>query len=375
MPSNRFSIAFVILLPCLALAATPSLQEASQSFRQGQNSTALDKINGYLAGNPKDAQGRFLKGLILTELGRYQEAIKVFTDLTDDYPELPEPYNNLAVLHAAQGQYERAKQSLEMAIRTHPSYATAHENLGDIYAKMASLAYDKALQLDESNVSAQTKLALIKDLFGPTRAQEPAKSKTTKTAGGKVASTAPAPATQTEKPATPKLATPPLKPVETAAASPASTKPAAPAENPSPMAAAEPTSALAPKEAVDAPPPPSTPKPMTPAQAKAAAEQAVYAWATAWSKQDVDAYLSHYGRHFQMPRGLDRAAWAAERKERVSAPDFIKVDISQLRIDVRGNTAKARFKQRYEADHLKGTYRKTLELELEDGVWKIISER
>ncbi len=52
-----------------------------------------------------------------------------------------------------------------MAIRTHPSYATAHENLGDIYAKMASQAYDRALQLDRSNTATQTKLAMIQDLF------------------------------------------------------------------------------------------------------------------------------------------------------------------------------------------------------------------
>ena len=78
---------------------------------------------------------------------------------------MPEPYNNLAVLYASQGQYDKARKSLEMAIRTHPSYAIAHENLGDVYAKMASEAYDKALQLDRGNAAAQTKLAMIKDLF------------------------------------------------------------------------------------------------------------------------------------------------------------------------------------------------------------------
>ena len=109
--------------------------------------------------------GAFLKGLILTEQNKPNDAIKVFTDLSQDYPELPEPYNNLAVLYASQGQYDKARNSLEMAIRTHPSYATAHENLGDIYAKMASQAYDKALQLDRSNAAAQTKLNMIKDLF------------------------------------------------------------------------------------------------------------------------------------------------------------------------------------------------------------------
>src|SRR5690606_20562402 len=119
---------------------------------------------------PKDARGRFLRGLILAEQSRYDEAIRAFSDLTRDYPELPEPYNNLAVLYASRGRYDEARQALEMAIRTHPSYATAHENLGDIYAKMASQAYDKALALDRRNTTAQTKLNLIRDLFSGTPA-------------------------------------------------------------------------------------------------------------------------------------------------------------------------------------------------------------
>jgi hypothetical protein len=103
----------------------------------------------------------------------------VFTKLTEDYPELPEPYNNLAVIYAQQKQYDKAKQALEMAIRTHPSYATAHENLGDIYARLASQAYDKALQIDSSNSSAQNKLALIRDLMSvasPSRQHQASRS-------------------------------------------------------------------------------------------------------------------------------------------------------------------------------------------------------
>src|SRR5881409_1923633 len=146
-------------------AVADSYDDASRLFKQGNHAAALEKIEAAIAANPKDARGRFLKGLILTEQNKPNDAIKVFTELSQDYPELPEPYNNLAVLYASQGQYEKARNSLEMAIRTHPSYATAHENLGDIYAKMASQAYDKALQLDRSNQAAATKLNLIKDLF------------------------------------------------------------------------------------------------------------------------------------------------------------------------------------------------------------------
>jgi tetratricopeptide (TPR) repeat protein len=167
MALSRFLAAVVA---CVIIASTPVLanevQEINQQFRKGDLAGALDRANRYLAKNPKDAQARFLKGLILADQGKTNDAIAIFTGLTEDYPELPEPYNNLAVLYASQNKYDEAKNALEMAIRTHPSYATAHENLGDIYAKMASLAYDKALALDSKNATAQTKLALIQEMIG-----------------------------------------------------------------------------------------------------------------------------------------------------------------------------------------------------------------
>ena len=146
-------------------AQSDDYQEASRLFRSGQQAQALQRVDNFLRGNPKDARARFLKGLILTEQNKANDAIGIFTGLTEDYPELPEPFNNLAVLYASLGQYDKARTALEMAIRTHPSYTAAHENLGDIYAKMASQAYDKALQLDKNNTAAQTKLKLINELF------------------------------------------------------------------------------------------------------------------------------------------------------------------------------------------------------------------
>ena len=134
-------------------------------LKQGQLERALDRVNAYLSGRPKDARGRFLKGIILTEQKKPSEAIKVFTELTFDYPELPEPYNNIAVVYAAQGEYDKARTALETAIRVHPGYAAAHENLGDIYAQMAGQAYDKAAKLDRNNKTAPIKLNLVKELF------------------------------------------------------------------------------------------------------------------------------------------------------------------------------------------------------------------
>ncbi|HQT00388.1 MAG: hypothetical protein B7Y26_07190 [Hydrogenophilales bacterium 16-64-46] len=161
---------FAAVALCLAVSAASAqsneVQDINLQFRKGDLAGALARANTFLAKNPKDAQVRFLKGLILADLGKTNDAIALFTGLTEDYPELPEPYNNLAVLYASQSKYEAAKNALEQAIRTHPSYATAHENLGDIYAKMASIAYDKALALDSKNTAAQTKLALIQDITG-----------------------------------------------------------------------------------------------------------------------------------------------------------------------------------------------------------------
>src|ERR1700704_6775480 len=151
----------------LAFAArADDLQDASRMLKAGQHQQALERVNKVLAAKPRDPQARFLKGLIFTDQGNTKDAIDIFTKLTQDYPELPEPYNNLAVIYASQGQYEKARTSLEQSIRTHPSYATAYENLGDVYAKLASQAYDKALQLDSSNAGAQNKLSLVRELVG-----------------------------------------------------------------------------------------------------------------------------------------------------------------------------------------------------------------
>ena len=340
-------ISVLLLLTGLALPATAdALQEASQLFRQGKHTNALAKVDAYLAENPKDVQGRFLKGLILTELNRHAEAIKVFSDLTTDHPQLPEPYNNLAVLYAAQGQFERARQNLEKAIRTHPSYATAHENLGDVYAKMASIAYDRALQLDETNVSAQTKLALIRELFSSARPAKTARSDPARLASSKMQ---------------PKAAS--------RSASEVSGDGARATE-----ASKTAGSALLPTDTV------STPI-KTARQSghdddpRAAVEATVRAWAQAWSRQDVPAYLAFYGQGFTPPQGQDRATWEAERTRRLQRPSRIAVEVSDLRIDVRGDKAQARFRQRYESNLLQGTFNKTLDLALEDGEWKIVSER
>ncbi len=160
---------FAALIAGAMLASSPALaagiEEIRLQFQQGDLVGALESADRYLARNPRDAQVRFIKGLILADQDRPDEAIEIFGALTEDYPELPEPYNNLAVIHAAHGRYQTALYSLEMAIRAHPGYATAYENLGDIRARMASEAYETALALDSGNATAQAKLKLMRTLL------------------------------------------------------------------------------------------------------------------------------------------------------------------------------------------------------------------
>lgn len=306
-----------VLAACAILASAPALanevQDINQQFRKGDLPGALQKANRYLAKNPKDAQARFLKGLILADQGKTNDAIAVFTSLTEDFPELPEPYNNLAVLYASQNKYDAAKNALEMAIRTHPSYATAHENLGDIYAKMASLAYDKALSLDSKNAAAQTKLALIQDLI---------QGQPRKTGSAKAAS---APARPTTR-----------QPIVN---EPAPARPAATQAN----------------------------------QANPAIEAAVARWAKAWSARDVDAYLAAYASDYTAD-GLSRNAWEAQRRVRVGGPRFVDVQLSDLTVDQQGDTATATFRQAYRSDRFSSTVTKTLKLVQKNGQWLITEE-
>ncbi|MEO8411106.1 MAG: tetratricopeptide repeat protein, partial [Propionivibrio sp.] len=263
-------VAGLVLSLSVAFASAQSLVDIQRLMKQDQMPQALEQADVYVAANPKDAQGRFLRGLILTEMSRQADAIAVFAKLTEDFPELPEPYNNLAVLYAQQKQYDKARTALEMASRTHPSYAIAQENLGDVYAKLASQAYDKALKLDSSNTATQTKLSMIKELIGNS-------SNSGVAPPAPPARVAPAPASVVVAKPVP---TPPAPVAESAAPVAAPAKPAAPPPEPKVVAKA-------------------TEKPVAEKQPVAASKDAdvrnaVLGWADAWSRKDIKAYLGYY---------------------------------------------------------------------------------
>ncbi|MFL6678852.1 MAG: tetratricopeptide repeat protein [Burkholderiaceae bacterium] len=132
-----------------------------------QATQALKLIDDALAKDPKDAAMRFRRGVTLSLLDRNAEAIQVFQKLVEDHPEMPAPYNNLAVLYGHQGDYNKARAALVAAIRTNPQYATAYQNLGDVYAQLASEAYQKALQINSKDTVTPPKLLLLRELTNP----------------------------------------------------------------------------------------------------------------------------------------------------------------------------------------------------------------
>ncbi len=152
------------------------LQDVSKLVANGKFDDAEKRADAFLLKNPKDAQMRFLKGVVLTQRGKRDEAINIYVGITQDFPELPEPYNNLAVIYAAHGAYDKARDALETAIRITPNYATAHENLGDVYAALAAQAYQNARRNDANNAAALRKLNAARLLLGNSAAASPSAS-------------------------------------------------------------------------------------------------------------------------------------------------------------------------------------------------------
>ncbi len=157
----------VIGLVAFSVVRADDLSDVQRLYYSGQAVNAMQRADQFLAFKPNDPQMRFMKGVMLADAKRDTDAITVFQKLTEDHPDLAEPYNNLAALYAAGGDYAKARATLEQALRTNPSYATAHENLGDVYAALASQSYARARKLDPANVTVAPKLALVRGLYKP----------------------------------------------------------------------------------------------------------------------------------------------------------------------------------------------------------------
>jgi Flp pilus assembly protein TadD len=138
--------------------------QIAELMQAGKSEEALKRADEFLVDKPRDLQVRFLRAVTLIDLGRRQDASDALLRLTQDFPELPEPYNNLAVLAAAQGGLDKAEHLLQQALAAQPNYITAQENLGDLYVALAAAAFERASKLDPANSVLKSKLVLARDL-------------------------------------------------------------------------------------------------------------------------------------------------------------------------------------------------------------------
>jgi len=320
--------AAILLVGVIAgnLQAGPVDEQAdiARLMQSGQLAEALRRVEALLMLNPANAKMRFNKAIILAQQGKSPEAITLLLKLTEDYPDLPEPYNNLAVLYAANGQYESARIALDKATANNPGYGMAYENLGDIYIELASQAYEKAARLD-GNANARAKVAALRG--------------NVQSAGGVV------------KPA--------ALPVKGALAMAGNT-----------AADARPS-----QDKTAAQRPGTEPTVLASKSEQTAVLDAIKSWADAWSARDVNAYLAAYSSDFVTPRGMSHEKWTAERTERITSKQHITVKVEAPKVTLNGDQATVQFRQHFSSDKLRSTDQKTLTLVRREGAWRIREER
>jgi tetratricopeptide (TPR) repeat protein len=152
-------------------AADPYL-EVQRLIRAGDPAAALARLESVTPEQAREPRWRFARGVVLAELGRVQEAVVAYTALTQEFPELAEPYNNLAVLRAAQGQLDEARVALEAALRADPAHREARENLGDLYVRLAVRLWEglgPAAGRREPDADLARKLRLAREISAPGR--------------------------------------------------------------------------------------------------------------------------------------------------------------------------------------------------------------
>lgn len=339
MPLIMTRFIVVLLSGVLSANVFASMDEARKAMERGQYEQALAAVDSHLGRHSGDAEARFTRGLVLVLLNRDDEAKQVFANIVRDHPELPEPYNNLAVLYARAGQYDLAQDALETAIIKHPSYATAHENLGDVYATMAQAAWKRAQTLDRNNKLLDSKLGLIDEAL----------------AGG-VISAAPS----------------------AVATTPAVTR----AQEPQPKAETGGTEAIVARVPVMEPviggassaPAEAAPRPIDTSRQQAVTD-ALQGWAQAWSQQDVNRYLASYSNRYTPGNGVSLDTWKQQRRARLTAPTSINIEVRNPQVEmIDENRARVRFVQVYQSNSYADQVTKVMELVREGRSWRIVSE-
>lgn len=304
---------FFLQIPLVAIS--DELQDIKKLMKDHNLAEALISANKVLARQPNDASMQFLKGLILSEQKKTDEAIEVFSKLTTDHPDFPEPYNNLAVLFASSGFYSKARISLDTALKLNPKYATARENLGDVYLQSALQEYAEGIKIDTNNILLKAKLKDVRIALGINPDESTAKSQSS--LGISVASI----------------------PSQT----------------------------------------PKTNFVLGGIQGNIQTDRdivlrTVEQWASAWSAKDTNAYFSFYAEQFHTPSGESRTYWKRHRLSRIKSKGRIGIQILSPSVTVENDSATVNFQQVYVSGKINSNDRKQLILIKQGGAWRILQE-
>lgn len=331
--SCRRSVKKILVIAALLISGSTfaeDVQVVKALMRDGKLPEALVQANKGLDKRPNDPALRFVKGLILSEQKKTVEAIDIFSKLTVDHPDYPEPYNNLAVLFATEGQYVKARLALDTALKLNPKYATAHENLGDVYLQSALQAYSDAAKNESNSSSLKPKLKSVRQTLGlPAREQA---------VPGVAAATA-------------------LKSTSATTALPVPAKPDQAAAGPGSSGSTE----------------------QSAGQGTQAERERVLAvvgeWVKAWSTKDIKTYFSLYADDFRTPNGESLEAWKKMRRSRINDKEQIDIQVLSPSVVIEDRTALVNFQQVYVAGKLSSKSRKVLTLKNQNGTWKIVQEK
>ncbi len=351
----RFPLLVLSLVTITASAAVDDDQELRNIealIDAGKTRLALNYVDRYVNSKPGDPRALFLKARAQEKAGRPGEAAKIYERLIREYPHLPEPFINLAAIYVNGEQYEKARQLLVAALNTHSIYAKIYESLNNLHATMASQAYKNALLLDGEAVKPNPS--------------------TVSTLLSWSAETIPETVVARGEPSPPAS----LSTGVSVSVDDSKVKPAPPITEPVKVASRPPSPANNGQLINQA-----TPDPKRVAIRSRPArddreelETTIKNWAAAWSRREVNRYLSFYSVRFRPNAGLSRKQWKQQRKLRITAKKKIRIELSDLNTSVNGRTATALFRQAYQSDTFSDVIRKKLLLERGAEGWKIIRE-
>tara|TARA_B100001250_G_scaffold5037_1_gene4276 strand:- start:22699 stop:24114 length:1416 start_codon:yes stop_codon:yes gene_type:complete len=428
---------------------------------------ALNLTEDYLSRNKSDIKFQFLKGLILARLNRYNDAEKIFYKMAEENPNLPEPLNNLAVIYSIQGEYSKAQEILKKALESNRNYETVYHNLSDLYAKVASRAYNQALGISQTERGPVEKLLFLRELNLPqtmlieslNRENKELKSvmkdtekvleenklaikiknqelsklgeaqrsiqklmqeklelnieikelkgsldevmyslslKDEQLAKLDETEKALAGLTNENKGLKDRLVKAEaslgqlsssliLKDEQLAKLdenlnniNAADLK----KENSNLKSKVNETELLLEElkksvaDGAEDPSPDIGQKTNKLSEQKKAIEIAINNWVNAWASKNIDNYISSYAMEFKPSRGLSRAKWELQRRERLANPSFIKIKLTNIKIEIRDDgLANVRFTQQYQSDSYKDEVKKIVTVKMINNKWLIMRER